>query len=349
MKSCPAISVILFYGGKSVEHEVSIESAKNIISVLGKEKEITLYPVFIDKDGRWHLTEEDLSKIKKISDIKYDFTKKVFITKDKTFKIDIAFSIIHGNGGEDGKLQGLFETMGVAYTGCDVLSSAVTMNKKLSKTIVKLNGIKVLDDVTFSANEFKKSRNEILKRIKKLGFPLFVKPNSLGSSVGVKKVKKKSEIISAIRNAFKYDRVVMVEKGLERPREIVCGVLGNEEKLDVSVCGEVIVKGRHEFYDYNAKYIDDKGMELKIPAEISKSAQNKIQQYTKKIFLALGCYGFSRADYFIDRRTNKIYFCEINTIPGFTSHSLFPSVFKASGLKLEEQIRRIIITALLRF
>lgn len=347
VKSC-RLNMVFFYGGNSVEHEVSIESAKNVLALFKKKSEIKVYPIYIDKTGRWYLTENDLSKVKKISGIKYDFTKKVFVTDKGSFKADIGFSMIHGNVGEDGKIQGFFETVGMAYAGCDVLSSALSMNKKLSKTIAKINGVPVLDDVTFTKDYFEKNKDAVIKKIIRLGFPVFVKPVSLGSSVGVSKVKTDKELLKAIKNAFRYDYEIMVEKGIDRAREIVCGIIGNDEVVDVSVCGEVVVKGKHEFYDYNAKYLDDNGMELKIPAGIKKSLEKKIQNYTRIIFKAFGCYGFARVDFLMEPKNDKVYFCEINTIPGFTSHSLFPSLFKNSGMELKEQIRRIVALAFIR-
>jgi D-alanine-D-alanine ligase len=335
-------SVMIFYGGPSYEHDVSIMSAKNIIDFLKTKKNLLIYPVYIDKKGRWYLTDLNLDRIKKLCGIVYDFTGRFFIIGGKRVVPDVCFSIIHGNLGEDGKLQGFFETISAVYSGCDVLSSAIAMNKKLSKTIAKLNGISVLDDVTFSLVDFNTNKQKILDEIKKLGLPVFVKPNNLGSSVGVFKVKRFDDIERMIKKSFEYDDVVMVEKGLERPKEVVCGVLLDNGEIYVSRCGEVVVSKKHEFYDYNAKYIDPNGMQLKIPADITKDVEEKIQKYSAVIFKAIGGFGFSRVDFFVDRNDSSVYFCEINTIPGFTSHSLFPSLFKYTGVDLNNQLKIII-------
>ncbi|NLH38499.1 MAG: D-alanine--D-alanine ligase [Elusimicrobia bacterium] len=342
------MNIAVFFGGKSVEHEVSIQSAKNIITTLKEMKNINIFPIFVDKNGGWHLSNDNLDNIKIISGIRYDFTSNEFIYKNKKIKIDVAFSMIHGNTGEDGKLQGFFETADIAYTGCDLLSSAITMNKKLSKTIAEREGISVLDDITVSINDFKRDRDSIISAAKRMKMPLFVKPNSLGSSVGVRKVKSISELTPSIENAFMYEDKIMIEKGVDSAREIVCGLLGNNESPDASPCGEIRVKGKHEFYDYNAKYTDENGMELLIPAEINLKTAEKIQLSAKKIFKALGCYGFARADFLMDPKDNKIYFCEINTIPGFTSHSLFPKLFEKKGIAIKEQVKKILNLAIER-
>jgi D-alanine-D-alanine ligase len=340
-------SIMIFYGGPSYEHDVSIISAKNIIDFLKTIKEVIVYPIYIDRDGRWYLTDANLEKIKKLYPVSYNLTEKFFLINKKKIVPDVCFSIIHGNLGEDGKLQGFFETLSIPYTGCDVLSSSIAMNKKLTKTIASLIKIPILKDVTFSKNDFKEKKDDILSLIEKLGMPVFVKPNTLGSSVGVSKVKDFKDITKAIEKAFRYDNVVMVEVGLDRPREVVCGVLLKRNKIIVSKCGEVVVGKKHEFYDYNAKYIDPNGMQLKIPADLDEKIEKKIQEYSISLFKTIGGSGFSRVDFFVDKN-NNIYLCEINTIPGFTSHSLFPSLFKYSGVDLKEQLKIIIESAFIR-
>ncbi len=344
------INMAIFFGGKSAEHEVSIESIKNTIKIaLSHSDIVNVYPIYITKDGKWYYVDKNIKKIKKISNVRYDFTSGKFIINKKTVDIHFCFSMIHGTGGEDGKLQGFFETINVPYAGSDVLASAISMNKRLSKRIVKMVGVNVLDDVCFTKDEFEKERDKIINKIKKLGFPVFVKPVSLGSSVGVSKVKSERSLLEAIKKAFDYDIEIMVEKGVDKAREIVCGVIGGYEEIYTSICGEVVVKGKHEFYDYNAKYLDPEGMELKIPALISDEECKKVQQYSKKIFKAIGCYGFARVDFLMDPKTNEIFFCEINTIPGFTSHSLFPSLFEKSLVELDDQIRYIMVLGFLRY
>lgn len=340
------INIAVFYGGNSREHEVSIQSAKNIINELKKKDEINVIQIFIDRDGKWY--KKDIEDNKK-EPIIYNFSKKEFIINNEILKIDLAFSIIHGNIGEDGKLQGFFEIINIPYAGCDVLSSAISMNKKISKILVKNAGIPVLKDITFSSEEFNKNRRKIIENIKKIGLPVFVKPISLGSSVGVSKVKKISELDKAIKKAFEYEDNIMVEKGIEKAREIVCGIMGKTTSPIASPCGEIVIKGKHEFYDYEAKYLDENGMELIIPAAINIKTTQKIQQYSKKIFKTLSCYGFARVDFLMDPKNSKIYFCEINTIPGFTSHSLFPRLFEKASIPLKEQLQKISVAAIERY
>lgn len=340
-----ALKIAVFFGGKSVEHEVSVESAKNIIGSLVKKYEI--YPIFVDKDGRWSLVDKDISSGLRVRDrVWYDFSDGFFVFGEEKVRIDLCFSVIHGNIGEDGKLQGFFETVGVAYTGCDVLASAISMNKSLAKRMVREVGVRVLEDVVVKKEEY--DFNSIVEKVKEIGFPVFVKPNSLGSSVGVSKAKTIDELKITIEKAFDYDEMILIERGIEKAREIVVGIIGDGKENITSACGEVCVKGKHEFYDYEAKYIDEDAVELKIPAVISKELADFIKKEAQKVFWAVGGYGFSRVDFLMDPRDNDVFFCEINTIPGFTSHSLFPRLFEYSGIALERQLDMIIDLALKR-
>lgn len=340
-------NVAVFFGGVTTEHEVSIESAKNVIKNLNENKFYEIYPIFIDRNGDWFLTNLNIWEgINKISNVFFDFSKKTFIFDNNKKNIDVCFSLIHGNIGEDGKLAGFFETVGLAYTGCGVLSSAIGMNKKLSKMLVKSAGVEVLDDIFVNRKDFKKE--EVLRYVNNTGFPVFVKPNTLGSSVGVSKVKNIDEIFAAINKAFNYDNEILIEKGIDRARELVVGIIGDGFKNHVSEVGEVIVKGRHEFYDYEAKYLDDNGMELKIPANVDSSIADILKKETEKIFRAVGGYGFSRIDFLMDPKTEDFFFCEINTIPGFTSHSLFPRLFELTGIEVKKQLEMIIELAIRR-
>lgn len=340
-------SVAVFFGGMSTEHEVSIESAKNVIKHLFEMNIYEIYPIFIDKDGKWFLTNTDIwQNIQKISKLYYDFSDSSFVFGDIKKNIDVCFSLIHGNVGEDGKLAGFFETIDVAYTGCGVLSSAIGMNKKLSKLLVQRSGVKILDDIFVNKKDF--NREEILKLVKNIDFPVFVKPNTLGSSIGVSKVKRIDDLFISIEKAFEYDDEILIEKGIDRARELVVGIIGDGFKNYISNVGEVVVKGNHEFYDYQAKYLDDNGMELKIPAEVEVGLSDFLKKDAEKIFKALGSYGFSRIDFLMDPKTKDVFFCEINTIPGFTSHSLFPRLFASVGIDIKKQLEIIIELALKR-
>jgi len=345
------INIAVLFGGKSVEHDVSIESARSVCSIIYKNKKYNLVPIYIDKESKWFLTDMSFFEngSKKMTGIFYDTIENSFYAGKNKIIIDVAFSLIHGNTGEDGKLQGLLELSDMAYIGCDVLSSAIAMDKKISKTFAKINGVPVLEDLTITKNDFLKEKNSILKKASKMKYPLFVKPVSLGSSVGVVKVKKESELEKAILYSLKFDREIIIEKGVNNAREIVCGVLGNWQDVKASLCGEVRIKGKHEFYDYNAKYLDDNGMELLIPAPISKEVSDRIREYAIKIFKAIKGYGLSRIDFFLNPENEKeIYFCEINTIPGFTSHSLYPKLWENTGIPQNKLIDKLIKLAIER-
>ncbi len=340
------MKIAVFYGGRSVEHEVSIQSAVNVVEGIKRIKGFEPLCFFVDKSGRWYFTDDKVS-LSKQKPVVYDFSNRKFIVKGRGINIDVCFSLIHGNEGEDGKLQSFFEIALLPYTGCDVLASALSMNKKLSKVIAERAGVSVLDDIFINKDNFEFKKIE--KEVKRLGFPVFVKPNSLGSSVGVSKVKGMDGLEDAIKNAFRYDSNILIEKGVEKAREIVVGVIGDGVKNNLSVPGEVKVKGRHEFYDYNAKYVDDDGMELLIPSPLNSNLSEELKKSAEIVFKSVGGYGFARVDFLMDPLTQKFYFCEINTIPGFTSHSLFPRLFAYSGFSLEKQIKIIVDLAVKRY
>ncbi|MGC8866801.1 MAG: D-alanine--D-alanine ligase family protein [Elusimicrobiales bacterium] len=337
--------VAVFYGGRSVEHHVSVQSAFNVVENIKKMDGFEVVCIFVDMDGRWFYTGDSV-KPQRNKSVSYSFTDCYFIVDGKRLDVDVCFSLIHGNVGEDGKLAGFFETINIPYTGCDLLSSAISMNKKLSKILSARIGVKVLDDIFLNEMEF--DLVKIKDDVERIGFPVFVKPNSLGSSVGVSKVKNHSELEAAIRKAFKYEKEILIEKAIEKAREIVVGVIGDGFNNFISQCGEVCVKGNHEFYDYSAKYLDDNGMELKIPSPLSLTLSENIKKMAERVFKAVRGYGFSRVDFLMDPLTQEFYFCEINTIPGFTSHSLFPRLFENSGLSIQKQIEMIIELAFKR-
>lgn len=335
------INLAVIFGGNSVEHEVSVQSAENVINSIKDDKKINLIRIFVDKDGKWHITDRNFKKTGRVI---YDFSNKTLYSNNKKIKVDVFFPLIHGNIGEDGKIQGFFEITDTAYIGCDLLSSAITMNKKFTKTIAKLNGIPVLRDIILHKYQLK----EISKIIKKIKLPVFVKPVSLGSSIGVSKAETRNELLKAITNAFEYENQIMIEEAVENSREIVCGVIGNSPDIKCSECGEIVIKGNHEFYDYNAKYVDDNGMELIIPAKIDNHFSDKIKNFSKIIFEKINGYGYARVDFLMNMKTKQFFLCEVNTIPGFTSHSLFPRLWNYSGIKLNKLIHILIKLALKR-
>lgn len=344
------INIAVVFGGASPEHNVSIESGRTIVSNIDVRK-YKIFCVYVARSGTWFSV--DFKKftakgvILKTAEILPYPGKQCFMAREtksknlKPLKIDVVFPIIHGTTGEDGVLQGLLEMMDIPYVGSGVFSSSIGMDKIMSKSIAQREGLPCLEHRVFEKNNLKLN---FLKLGMKL--PLFVKPTSLGSSVGISKVKKYSSLKKAVNFAFKHEDKIMVEMGIEGAREIVCGVLSNGKKIEASSCGEVKLLN-HEFYDYDAKYLDDDGFNLIVPAGILKKNSDKMRAMAIKIFRALGCGGFARVDFLMDPADeNKFYFCEINTIPGFTSHSLYPCLWEYSGLKIEELIDRLIRIAL---
>lgn len=339
----------VIFGGRSPEHEVSIESAKTVCAKLSEAGFLPL-PFYAPRRGAWRLVKaSDLlaGRPLKGPELEPSLGRGCFVKKGGgTIKPDALFPIIHGSTGEDGVLQGLLELAGLPYTGCGVTASAVGMDKVISKELAALDGVPVLPHVVIRAHQ-KAAMGPLLKKALKLGFPLFVKPVAQGSSVGVSKVKKASELRPAVLNAFRFDTAVMIEKGIDRAREIVCGVLGSPAGAAASVCGEVVPKGKHEFFDYEAKYLDDDGMEFLLPAPLPPAVAARLRALAVRIFLALGGSGMARIDFFVDpKRVNRVYFCEINTLPGFTSHSLYPRLWEKTGLKPAAVLKRLVDIAL---
>jgi len=344
-------TIAVIYGGRSPEHEVSIESAKTVCAGLLKGGFLPK-PIYVTRRGAWRLTSYKTLKGGGKADgefIEPSFSEGCFKTAGGArLKPAAVFPIIHGATGEDGKLQGLLELLGMAYVGCGVEASALAMDKVVSKKLAALAGAPVLPHMLVRASD-KKSFGPKLKKAAKLGFPLFVKPITLGSSVGISKVKKAGALKAAVNFAFRYDTAVMIEKGVDCAREIVCGVLGGEDEARPSVCGEVRPTGGHEFYDYEAKYLDENGMKFVLPAVITRKSAEKIRKLSTELFTALGCHGMARIDFLMDPKDeNKFYFCEINTIPGFTSHSLYPRLWASTGLPPEKTIKKLVELAIKR-
>jgi D-alanine-D-alanine ligase len=335
----------VIFGGKSPEHEVSIESAKTVCAGLEKAGFKAL-PLYAPRTGGWRLVDvKALLAGARLTGplVEPSLAAGGFVKKGGgMIRPDALFPIIHGSTGEDGVLQGLLELLGIPYAGCGVTASAVGMDKVISKELAALDGVPVLPHVVIREHQ-RASMAALLKKAVKLGFPLFVKPVAQGSSVGVTKVKSAAALRPAVLNAFRFDTAVLIEKGVDRAREIVCGVLGSPAGAKASVCGEVVPKGKHEFFDYEAKYLDDDGMDFLLPAPLAAGTAEKIRQLTVKIFLALGGSGMARVDFFVDpKKENRVFFCEINTLPGFTSHSLYPRLWAKTGVKPEKVLKELV-------
>jgi D-alanine-D-alanine ligase len=347
------IRVAILFGGKSAEHEVSLQSAKSIVDAIDKDTyEILL--VGIDKQGRWLLSDQSNYLLnetnprlislnnsnKELAVTPGDEEKQlVSLSHDSVGKVDVVFPVLHGTFGEDGAMQGVLKMMDVAFVGADVLGSAVGMDKEVMKRLLRDAGLPIGKFIAVKAGE----KVSFEKATEELGLPLFIKPANQGSSVGVYKVHNEEEFAKACKDAFQYDRKILLEEFIEG-REIECSVLGNDKPI-ASVPGEVIP--HHEFYSYEAKYIDENGAGLQIPAELSEQVVKKIQDIAIKTFTTLNCEGMARVDCFVTK-DNEIYVNEINTIPGFTKISMYPKLWEATGISYTELIDRLIKLAIER-
>ena len=335
------INVAILFGGKSAEHEVSLRSAKNVIEALDKSK---YNPVLIgiDISGRW-LLNTDSEKLlsgnlpEEVALLPEHHGEIINFSNSNKQKIDVVFPILHGPFGEDGTVQGLLKLAGVPFVGAGVLGSAVGMDKDVMKRLLRDAGLPVAKFVVFK--DFEKPKYE--KLVSELGSPFFLKPANLGSSVGVHKIKSKADFEKALKDAFLYDRKLIAEEFVEG-REIECSVLGNDEPV-ASVPGEIIVN--HEFYSYDAKYLDENGARLEIPAKLSNEISAEVQYLAVQTFKTLCCEGLGRVDFFL-KKDGKVFVNEINTIPGFTSISMYPKLWEASGIKYTDLIGRLIDLAL---
>jgi len=354
------IRVGIIFGGRSGEHEVSFCSASSIIKAIDKDK-YTVVTIGITKEGRW-ISPQDSELA--LQSGKIDGKNTVILLNDSFSKslvcidnnqrldkssamekLDVIFPVLHGPYGEDGTVQGLLELANIPYVGAGVAASAISMDKDLMKIIFQQKSLPILKWLTIKRKEWQKDKEKILSLVQDdFKYPLFVKPTNLGSSVGITKVHKKEELEKAIDLASSYDRKILIEKGLEEVREIECGVLGNDEPR-ASVVGEVKPAG--EFYDYDSKYIDE-GTQLIIPADLPDGVSKEVQEIALRAFQAVDAAGMARVDFFVTKKENKIYLSEINTIPGFTSTSMYPRLWEASGIPYPELIDRLIQIALER-
>ena len=358
------LRVAVLYGGRSGEHEVSLQSAASVITHLDRNR-FEIVPVAIDKQGRWHLNDISLLEGKKSLPVFKDAPKVVLppnppdtssgsaliglAGSGQPRTIDVVFPVMHGPLCEDGTIQGLLELADVPYVGCGVLASAVAMDKEMTKRVVRDAGLPIVSYVSLKHELWKKEKEPSAERIQKeLGYPVFVKPANLGSSVGVHKVKEPSALDAALEDAFNYDTKVLVEAAVNA-REIEASVLENADATAdplVSVPGEI--NPTHEFYSYEAKYLDEKGATLIIPAKLASEQMKCVQEIAKMAFLAIECEGMARVDLLLDRTSGNFFFNELNTIPGFTSISMYPKLWEASGISYKELLSRLVDLAISR-
>jgi len=345
----------LIFGGKSAEHEVSLQSARNIIEVLDKNKYETVL-IGIDKKGLWHLHDQKsfllnesnpnliaLNKNGERISVVPERQANSLVSlekKNSVGAIDVVFPILHGPFGEDGSIQGMLKLMDIPYVGSGILGSAVGMDKEITKRLLKEAGIPVGKFMCL-----KNPKETTFEKVKKeLGLPLFVKPVNMGSSVGVSKVTSKNEFKKALELAFSYDRKVLIEAAIEG-REIECAVLGNENPI-ASVLGEIAVTV--DFYSYEAKYIDENGASLIIPASVSHKISEKIQRLAIQTFKVLGLEGMARIDFFL-KSNGEVFVNEANTIPGFTKISMYPKLWEKTGISYSKLLDILIKLAIERY
>ena len=331
------LNIGLIYGGKSTEYEVSLRSAKSVLDALDKEK-YNVRLIHVLKTGEW-VTTTDLSEID-LTLVENKETMKVvpgqqFETETTNIKLDSIFSVLHGTYGEDGNVQGLLECANVAYVGCDTRGSAVAMDKDVTKRLLDYHHIQVADGVV--VHRYEKSEVDYNLIEEALGLPMFIKPANQGSSVGVSKVNNEKEFNSALNSAFDFDEKVLIEAAIVG-REIEVSVLGNDE-LTVSVPGEIV--SNVDFYDYESKYLTDDGATLIIPAKLTEDETTKIRAVAENTYRTLDCLGYARVDVFLTE-SGEVIVNEINTLPGFTSISMYPKLMEESGIPYSELLDKLI-------
>jgi D-alanine-D-alanine ligase len=349
------LRVGLLFGGISTEHEVSISSATTILKGLDPARYSSIL-IGLAHDGSWHISSSadllpeavfDSPESSRCFPSLQDglaFLKSEDGQNALDGPIDVLFPIIHGRGGEDGSLQGVFEAAGLPYVGPAVLSTALCMNKMVSKQVLREAGVPVLPAHEASREEVLRTPEGLISRVERdFGYPVFVKPTNTGSSVGVSKASDRDELAASIRMAADYDLDVLVEPAVDA-REVECAVLGGHDP-QASVLGEVGY--RSEFYDYEAKYISD-ATELVIPAPLADDVAERIRACSVEAFRALRCWGLARVDFFVRRDTEEVILNELNTLPGFTDGSMYPRLWDASGIALPELLHRLIELALER-
>lgn len=349
------INVALLFGGKSAEHEISLRSAKNVIEAIDRDK---YNPVLIgiDKKGNWLLNENSSILLNADDDATISLNPEsdaVALIPQSAGKIsnfnkagfnksiDVVFPILHGPFGEDGTIQGLLKLANVPFVGAGVLGSAVGMDKDIMKRLLRDAGLPIGKFITLRQEEEVPTFDEVME---KLGMPCFVKPANLGSSVGINKASNPEQYEKAVAEAFEYDSKIIIEEFIDG-REIECAILGNEDPK-ASVVGEISFSD--SFYSYDAKYLDDDGYRIDIPAKIDQEVQTQVQDIAIRTFKVLSCEGFARVDVFLTK-DNQIIVNEINTIPGFTKISMYPKLWEASGVSYPELISRLLELAIQRF
>jgi D-alanine-D-alanine ligase len=356
----PNLGILL--GGRSCEHEVSVVSARSVLEAIDHEK-YNVYLIGIDKNGHWHLASS-LDQLIANRVVRAISDKNQFPENENQVTLglhhqgnlrsadggsntipalDVIFPVLHGTFGEDGTIQGVFEMAGIPYVGCGVAASSIAMDKALAKLVFTAAGIPQAPSQIVVRSRWSKDSTSVIDAAEtSLGFPAFVKPANMGSSVGVSKAHDRKSLEQAINLAFDFDNKIIVEQSMENCQEVECAVLGNEDPV-ASVVGEIIPGA--EFYDYQTKYIDDKSETL-IPAQISRAANECVRDLSIRAFKAIDGAGLARVDFFVNRVDSQVYLNEINTLPGFTPISMYPKLWSASGIAYPDLIDRLVVLAM---
>jgi len=365
MAELKKIRVGVLFGGRSSEHEISLRSALTVMSAMDPGR-YEVVPIGIGRDGRWYLRADAIRMLTdaaprlealagggvEVSLLPHPAGNSLVeapgpargVAKGLPGPLDVVFPVLHGSYGEDGTVQGLLELAGIPYVGAGVLGSAVGMDKDIQKRLLRDAGLPVVRYAAVERWQWREEPRRVADLARSLEYPVFVKPNALGSSVGISKVKSESALGAALEDAFAYDRKVLIEAACIG-RELECAVLGNE-RPESSIPGEIVIKGRHEFYSYESKYVDPDGAEVKIPAALNAAQSEHLRELACGAFRALGLRGMARVDFLARPALSEIYVNEVNTIPGFTAISMYPKLWEASGLPLERLIDRLIELAL---
>jgi D-alanine-D-alanine ligase len=348
--------VLILYGGRSSEHEVSCLSARSVLSVIDRDR-YEVVVVGITKDGRWTLTDGTIEAApgKPLPEVRDEGPTVALVRGrsgprlvrftddgyDDLGPIDVAFPVLHGPYGEDGTVQGLLATVDVPYVGADVTASSVGIDKRAMKNAFKARGLPQIPYLPVRRERYDRERGALIDEIEgALPYPIFTKPARQGSSIGITKAHDRDELVAGLDEAFRYDRIAIVEQGIEGARELEVGALGNQD-VEITAPGEI--RPSHEFYDFEAKYLDDS--ELVIPADVPTDVAERIRDIGRQAYLAIGCRGMARIDFFLDA-DGEIVINEINTIPGFTPNSMFPRLWQAEGLAYPALVDRLLELAL---
>jgi len=350
------LRVGVIFGGRSGEHEVSLVSASSVMNALDREK-YDVVPIGITQDGRWVSSAHALHLLKAKTGLEHEPERFLLPEPHRQglvsvngespshLGLDVVFPVVHGTYGEDGTLQGLLELANLPYVGAGVLSSAVGMDKIVQKQLFAEAGLPIVKYVWFLSSACRNNTKRVASIVeRKLNYPVFVKPSNTGSSVGILKAHNRKELVEGLAVAADFDRKVIVEQGVENAREIEVSVLGNDAPI-ASIPGEIVPS--NEFYDYDAKYVDGRSKAI-IPADLPKKLVKEIQRIALRAFTLLDCAGMARVDFFVTQKKGRIYLNEINTIPGFTSISMYPQLWEASGLSYAKLLDKLIALALER-